>query len=184
MTALAAFSVVVARHTGLDDLVLGTVVAHRNASAVEPLIGCFTKKVSVRLRLGGDPTFAELVARTRTSLLGSLAHQDLGFEDALAEGVGRAAADHGVVPHVAVVFQAETPRQVPLSLPGLATSAYAVTAGARSERHFSARPEEDGPEWGDGIYLGTFLIVSLSQTPEGMALVARGVFSRDAGRRV
>lgn len=184
MTALAAFSVVVARATGLDDLVIGTVVAHRNASAVEPLIGCFTKKVPVRLRLDGDPTFAELVARTRGSLLGSLAHQDLGFEDALAEGVGRAAADHGVVPQVAVVFQGETPRQVPLALPGLTTSAYAVQAGARRERHFSDRPAGDGPVWGDGIYLGTFLIVSLADTSDGMTLVARGVFSRDAGYRV
>ena len=45
----------------------------------------------------------------------------------------------------------------------------------------------DGPYaafWGDGIYLGSFVIVSLVDAPEGMSLVARGVFDRPAGRRL
>ncbi len=122
MTVLAGFSALASGLTGQDDLVIATVVAHRNLSAAEPLIGCFTKKVPLRLGTGGDPTFAELVGRTRASLLGSLAHQDLGFEAAVQAGLGHAAAEHGVVPHLAVVFQGETPRQARLALPGLTTS--------------------------------------------------------------
>ncbi|HEX2048492.1 MAG TPA: condensation domain-containing protein [Acidimicrobiales bacterium] len=177
MTVLSAFSVLLARRTGQDDLLIATVVAHRNRSDVEPLIGCFTKKVPLRLRVDGDPTFPELVARTRSSLLGSLSHQDLAFDAAVQEGVGRAAADHGVVPQVSVVFQAETPRRVKLSLPGLAVRPYEAT---RRERHFSSGAQP----WGDGIYLGTFLILSLLESDEGTALIARGVFDRPTVRRL
>lgn len=185
MTVLAAFSLLVGDVTGLDDLVIATVVAHRNRSELEPLIGCFTKKVPLRLRLGGDPTFAELVARTRASLLGALARQDVAFDAAVEQALGEAAAAHGVVPQVAVVFQGEAPRQVTLSLPGLATAPFDVPERSRQERHFSAGPEraDEGPAWGDGLYLGTFLILSLVEAPEGLALVARGVFDRAEGRR-
>jgi len=188
MTVLAAFSVLLARSTGQDDLLIATVVASRNQSDVEPLVGCFTKKVPLRLRLGGDPTFGELVARTRASLLGSLSHQEVSFDVALQEALGGPAADHGVVPQVAVVFQGETPQQVKLALPGLATGPYEAPGGARRERHFSSGPErtveDDFPVWGDGIYLGTFLILSLLETADGMALVARGVFHRPVARRL
>jgi hypothetical protein len=177
MTVLSAFSVLMARRTGQDDLLVATVVAHRNRSDVEPLIGCFTKKVPLRLRVEGEPTFPELVARTRASLLGALSHQDLAFDAAVQEGVGRDAADHGVVPQVSVVFQAETPQRVRLDLPGLVVRPYEAT---RRQRHFSAGAEV----WGDGIYLGTFLIVSLLESDGGMALVARGVFDREAVGRL
>ncbi len=183
MTVLSAFSVLVAGATGMDDLLLATVVAHRDQSDVEPLVGCFTKKVPLRLRVGGEPTFAELVARTRASLLGSLSHQGLAFDAAIQEGIGAAAAAHGVVPQVAVVFQGETPQRVRLALPGLVTGPYEVPRAARAERHFSAGPEDAGPAWGDGIYLGTFLILSLLDTTDAMALVARGVFDRPSVRR-
>jgi hypothetical protein len=183
MTVLSAFSVLVAGVTGQDDLLLATVVAHRNQSDVEGLVGCFTKKVPLRLRVGGDPTFAELVARTRASLLGSLSHQGLAFDAAVQEGLGTAAAAHGAVPQVAVVFQGETPQQVRLALPGLVVGPYEVPRAARRERHFS-RPERAEPEWGAGVYLGTFLILSLLETAGGMALVARGVFDRPAVARL
>lgn len=189
MTMLAAFSVLLSRTTGHDDLVIATVVAHRDASDVEPLIGCFTKKVPLRLRLGGDPTFPELVARTRASLLGSLAHQDVAFDAAVQEGLGGPAADHGVVPQVAVVFQGEAPQRVKLTMPHLSIGPYEVRAEARRERHFSSGPEKresgrDAPVWGDGIYLGTFLILSVLETADGLALVARGVFDRSVTRRL
>ena len=189
MTMLAAFSVLLSRTTGQDDLVIATVVAHRDGSDVEPLVGCFTKKVPLRLRLGGDPTFPDLVARTRTSLLGSLTHQDVAFDAAVQEGLGGPAADHGVVPQVAVVFQGETPQRVKLTMPELSIGPYEVRAEARRERHFSSGPakgnsDRDTPVWGDGVYLGTFLILSVLETAEGLALVARGVFDRPAARNL
>ncbi|MGH9177203.1 MAG: condensation domain-containing protein [Acidimicrobiales bacterium] len=184
MTVLAAFAVLVSRWTGQEDLVLATVTAHRDRSELEPLIGCFTKKVPLRLRLDGDPTFAGLVARARRCLLAALAHQDVAFEAALQEGLGGAAAAHGVVPQVSVVFQAEAPQRVRLALPGLRTGPYEAPATARRERHFSAGTGGASPTWGDGAYLGSFLILSLQQSGDGMALIARGTFHRPTAARL
>ena len=98
------------------------------------------------------------------------------------------ASAHGVLPQISVVFQGEAPRRAQVMLPGVAVRPYELPAEARSERHFSAGPEERrgaaDAQWGDGIYLGTFLIVSLVETADGMTLVARGVFDRAAGRRL
>ncbi|MGH9151434.1 MAG: condensation domain-containing protein, partial [Acidimicrobiales bacterium] len=187
MTVLAAFAVVVGRYTGQDDLVLGSVTAHRPGSAVEPLIGCFTKKVPLRLRLGGDPAFPELVARARTAVLGALAHPDVAFDAVVQDALGAAAAGHGAVPQVAVVFQGEAPRRARMALPGVVAVPFEVAAGSRRERHFSARDDEPGPAapWGDGLYLGTFVLVSLvDHGDDGLSLVARGAFPRPAGRRL
>ncbi len=185
MTVLAGFGVLVVRRTARDDLVLASVVAGRGSTEVEPLIGCLTKKVLLRLRLDGDPSFAEVVARTRTAVLGALSHQDLPFEAVVQETLGRAAAAHGMAAQVPVVFQGETPQQARLVLPGIRAEPFEVPGAARREQHFSARRDDDEgrsarPIWGDGAYLGTFLLLSLLEAQEGLALVARGVFHRPA----
>jgi len=183
MTVLAAFAALVGAETGLGDVVVGTVVAHRPTPATEGLIGCFTKKVPVRVGLGGEPSFADLVGRTRRSLLEALAHQDLAFDAAVGEGLGRAAADHGVVAQVAVVFQGETPRRQRLSLPGLEVGPYEAPPAARTERHFATGGAEDeGPAWGDVAYRHTFLLLSLVEEGTDLSLVARGAFHPPAVR--
>ncbi len=187
MIVLAAFGVLVARRTGQDDLVIASVVAGRGATAQESMIGCFTKKVLLRLRLDGDPTFAELVTRTRATILAALAAQDLPFEAVVQETLGPAAAAHGLVPQVPIVFQGETPQKARLVMPGLTVGPFEVPASARREQHFSAgrhdAPGDDAiPKWGDGAYLGTFLLLSLLEGADGLALVARGVFHRPAAQ--
>jgi non-ribosomal peptide synthetase component F len=190
MTVLAAFQVILARRTDQDDLVLASVVAGRGATALESMIGCFTRKVLLRLRLDGDPPFADLVARTRSTVLDALAHQDLPFEEVVHETLGGPAAAHGLVPQVPIVFQGETPQRARLLLPGLEVGPFEAPASARRERHFSAAPDDEAspgqppPVWGDGAYLGTFLILSLLESDAGLALIARGVFHRPAAQRL
>jgi non-ribosomal peptide synthetase component F len=180
MTVLAAFGVLVARHTGEDDLLLATVVANRNRTELEGLIGCFTKKVPLRLRLSGDPSFGEVLSRTRSGLLGALAHQDLPFEGVVQEVLGASAASYGLVPRVPIVFQGVTP-QHELALPDMETAGLETSAVAR-RAHFMAtvpgEPADTAPDvpWGAGLYLGTFVIVSLSEVGDRLSLSARGAF--------
>ncbi|MEV6869076.1 condensation domain-containing protein, partial [Streptosporangium subroseum] len=87
MTLLSAFTVLLGKYAGQDDVVVGTPIANRNRSEIEDLIGFFVNTLVLRTDLSGDPTFAELVGRVRREALGAYAHQDVPFEqlvDALA----------------------------------------------------------------------------------------------------
>jgi len=77
---LAAFAVLVGAHTGDREVVVGSPVAGRSRAEFEGLVGFFANTLVQRLDLGGDPTFAELVARVRDESRAAMAHQDLPFE--------------------------------------------------------------------------------------------------------
>jgi non-ribosomal peptide synthetase component F len=76
MAILATTGALLSAITGADDVVFGSPVANRQQPELEPLVGFFVNTVIVRVRLVGDPTFRELLARCRTAALGSLAHQE------------------------------------------------------------------------------------------------------------
>lgn len=80
MTMLAVFQVLLGRLSGLDDFVIGTVIANRNVTQLEPLIGFFVNMLALRADLSGAPSFDELLARVRETTLGAYEHQDLPFE--------------------------------------------------------------------------------------------------------
>jgi amino acid adenylation domain-containing protein len=80
MVLLAAGQALLGWTAGQDDVVVGTDVASRNRSETEGLIGFFINQLALRTRLGGDPTFRELLARVRETTLGAYAHQDLPFD--------------------------------------------------------------------------------------------------------
>ena len=80
MTLLAAFQVLLQRYAGADDIVIGTPVAARTAHEVEPLIGNFLNMAALRCNLSGDPTFIELLRRSRDTTLDAFSNSDLPFE--------------------------------------------------------------------------------------------------------
>ncbi len=80
MIGLAAFETVLHRYTGQDDLAIGTPVAGRNKSEIEPLVGMFVNTLVLRSNLGGNPTFLELLERIRVTRLGAFAHQEVPME--------------------------------------------------------------------------------------------------------
>ncbi|MEV1179403.1 condensation domain-containing protein, partial [Nonomuraea sp. NPDC049784] len=87
MTLLSAFTVLLGKYAGQDDVVVGTPIANRNRAEIEDLIGFFVNTLVLRTDLSGDPTFTELIGRVRHEALGAYAHQDVPFEqvvDALA----------------------------------------------------------------------------------------------------
>ncbi|MBW3641285.1 MAG: AMP-binding protein [Actinobacteria bacterium] len=188
MTVLAGFQVLLHACTGQRDLLLASVVANRNRSELEGMIGCFTKKVLLRLSGAGDPPFVELLSRVRATVLGALAHQDLPFETVLQSTLGRPAADHGLVPHPVVMFQGVTPHDEEMVLPDVDSSGLGTSVTAR-RAHFASSSRGGGAErrerpWGGGLYRGTFLILSVVESSSGLSLVARGAFHRPAVERL
>src|SRR5207237_1236912 len=66
---LAAFGTLLYRAGGSDEILVGTPSANRGAAEFEPLIGYFNNTLVMRLRLNGNPTFAQLLERVRTTVL-------------------------------------------------------------------------------------------------------------------
>jgi amino acid adenylation domain-containing protein len=80
MTVLAAFQVLLQRYSDADDIVIGTPVAARTSHDAEPLIGNFLNMVALRCDLSGNPTFIEVLQRTRDKVLDAFSNGDLPFE--------------------------------------------------------------------------------------------------------
>ncbi|WP_345145066.1 condensation domain-containing protein, partial [Dactylosporangium darangshiense] len=85
MTLLTAYTVLLHRHTGQTDLLIGTPIANRNQAETEHLIGFFVNTLALRTNLHHNPTFTELLHQTRTTALNAYTHQDLPFEQLVDE---------------------------------------------------------------------------------------------------
>jgi len=85
MTLLAAFNTLLYRHTGQQDIIIGSPIANRPQSSTEQLIGFFLNNLALRNDLSGNPTFVELLGRVRTTALEAYAHQDVPFEKLIEE---------------------------------------------------------------------------------------------------
>ena len=87
MVLLAAWAVLLGRHAGQDDVLVGAPIAGRNRREVEALIGCFINTLVLRSDLSGNPSFGELLGRVRRTVLDAFAHQDIPFERIVEEVV-------------------------------------------------------------------------------------------------
>jgi amino acid adenylation domain-containing protein len=85
MVMMAAWTLLLSRYAGSDDLVVGSPVSGRTHREVEGLIGVFLNTLVVRTSLSGDPTFRQLVRRVRDGVLQDLSHQEMPFERLVAE---------------------------------------------------------------------------------------------------
>jgi non-ribosomal peptide synthetase component F len=85
MTLLAAWSILLYRYSGQEDILIGSPVANRVRPELEGLIGFFVNTLVLRSNLSGDPTVRQLVQRMGEVALGAFAHQDFPFEQLVEE---------------------------------------------------------------------------------------------------
>ncbi|HSE18766.1 MAG TPA: amino acid adenylation domain-containing protein [Pyrinomonadaceae bacterium] len=85
MTVMAGFHALLKRHTGQNDVLIGTPIAGRSRVELEPLIGFFVNMIPIRTSFGSDPTFRELVRQVRESSFAAYTHQELPFDKLVEE---------------------------------------------------------------------------------------------------
>jgi amino acid adenylation domain-containing protein len=73
------------RHTGQEDLLVGSPIAGRIRVETEGIFGLFVNTLVLRANMSGNPTFRELLQRVREVALGAYAHQELPFEKLVEE---------------------------------------------------------------------------------------------------
>jgi amino acid adenylation domain-containing protein len=124
MTCLAAWTVLLARYTGQDRIVVGSPSAGRRQPELEGVVGFFVNTLVLPVDVTGDPTFAELLARVRRVSLAALDHEELPFETLVAALDPARDASRAPLFQVAFAMQEEWPR--PTGLPGLELEAVPI----------------------------------------------------------
>ncbi|MEJ7747358.1 MAG: amino acid adenylation domain-containing protein, partial [Luteimonas sp.] len=76
----AAFSLLLARYSRETDIVVGSSIANREQADVAGLIGFFVNTLILRSDLSGNPSFIDLLGRSKAMLLDAYAHQQVPFE--------------------------------------------------------------------------------------------------------
>jgi len=127
MTLLAAFQTLMSRYSGQSDVVVGTPIAGRNFAELEPLIGFFVNTLTLRADLSDDPSFRDLLTRTKETCLEAYAYQDIPFEKLVEELQPERSLSHN--PIFQVLFAHQNAPMQTLQLPGIELERSAVHPG-------------------------------------------------------
>ncbi|SEC38073.1 amino acid adenylation domain-containing protein [Streptomyces sp. 3213] len=149
-TLLAAFASVVHRHTGRDDLLIGTPVANRVRPEFAKTVGCFVNLVPLRLRVAADTTFLDLARSAHLTISQAQEHQDFPFEDLVA--LLRPERDPSHDPVVQLLFVLQDV-DTALSLPGVDLAPLPAHGGGAIQ-DLTVILQHAGAEAGGG-FLGT-----------------------------
>ncbi|MFJ2444448.1 amino acid adenylation domain-containing protein, partial [Streptomyces sp. NPDC087658] len=145
MVLQAGLAALLSRLGAGKDIALGSGVAGRTDEALHGLVGFFVNMLVIRTDTSADPTFAELVAQVRETVLTAYEQQDIPFEQLVEEVNPRRSPAHHALFQTALVLQNN--EQADFELPGLRVSReYAGTGTSRFDLsfHVTERTDEDG----------------------------------------
>jgi len=80
MTLLAVFRTLLFRHSGQQDILIGSPVTLRDAPETRGMIGCMVNNVVFRTPVDGNWTFRDVLARERETAISAYQHSTLPFE--------------------------------------------------------------------------------------------------------
>jgi hypothetical protein len=127
MFFLGAFTALLSRYTGQDDVAVGSPIANRSPVETEGLIGFFSNTIVLRTDLSGDPSFQELLARIRQRTLAAYGHQGLPFEELVNELAPERDTSRNPLFQVMMVVQNAPLERIPFA--GLGTTVEEVYTG-------------------------------------------------------
>ena len=87
MILLSLFSTLLYRYSQQETFCIGTPIAGRTNSQLEPLMGCFVNMLAIKSQHESDENFIQLLEKTRLTTQAAFAHQDIPFEQVVKEVV-------------------------------------------------------------------------------------------------
>jgi amino acid adenylation domain-containing protein len=149
MVLQAALAVMLHRVGGGDDLTIGSPIAGRAEEALADMVGFFVNTWVLRVKLGGNTSFEQVMEQVRGKALAAYENQDAPFER-LVELLNpdRSLAYH---PFFQVMFAWQNFARLELELPGLRVTAEpAATKTAKFDLFFNLAPDAAGRN-ADGV---------------------------------
>ena len=141
MTLSAGFMALLQRYSRQDDVVIGTPISGRTRSEMEGLIGFFLNTVALRARFNEEVSFRELLGQVRERTLGAFAHQDLPFEQLVAELAPKRDLSHSPLFQVMFILNNPGPEMQAMHVNA---ARYADTGTAKFDLTLSLIETEDG----------------------------------------
>jgi tyrocidine synthetase-3 len=81
MFLLSAYTVLLSKYTGQEDIVVGTPIEGRRHAELRNIIGMFVNTLAVRSRPASEKTFETFLGEVKADLLNAYEHQDYPFEE-------------------------------------------------------------------------------------------------------
>ncbi len=85
MFLLTAFSTLLYRYSGQNDILIGTPIANRNKKELEKIIGFFANTIVIRADLRSKPTFVNALKKIKNNALQAFQHSEIPFEKLVDE---------------------------------------------------------------------------------------------------
>ncbi|PHM22404.1 non-ribosomal peptide synthase/polyketide synthase [Xenorhabdus ehlersii] len=135
MTVLSAWSIVLTRLSGQEDIVIGTPVANRPHHELEGLIGFFVNTLALRITLDNSTCVADLLAQVREHAFSAYAHQDLPFEQVVEALQPQRSLSYSPIFQVMLALN-NTPQHLSLQEPALPDLQLSLVEQAHHSAHF------------------------------------------------
>ncbi|WP_039275313.1 non-ribosomal peptide synthetase, partial [Paenibacillus polymyxa] len=81
MVLLAAYSTLLHKYSGQEDIIVGTPIAGRPHAELEGLVGVFLNTLAIRNYPAGDKTFLDYLQEVKEHALSAYEHQEYPFEE-------------------------------------------------------------------------------------------------------
>nr|WP_277344895.1 non-ribosomal peptide synthetase [Paenibacillus thiaminolyticus] len=122
MIVLAAYTTLLSKYSGQEDIIVGTPVAGRTHADLEPLVGMFVNTLAMRNAPSGEKTFREYVQEVKEHTLSAYENQDYPFEELVSKlDVSR---DMSRNPLFDTMFVLQNIEQSEVSIDGLTCKVY------------------------------------------------------------
>ncbi|QUQ67058.1 non-ribosomal peptide synthetase [Kutzneria sp. CA-103260] len=183
MTLFAGFTLLLSRYSSHTDITVGTPVANRTRTDLEPLIGFFVNTLPIRTRLDDDPTVAQLLDRVRGNALKAYDHQDVPFEKLVEELAPERDLSHSPLFQVLFILQNTPTNEV--RLPGLTAEVVDVDPGvAKYDLTLSLKEQGDVISGGIEYSLDLFEPATVTRLTGHYLNLLRALADAGSGTRV